>query len=205
LILCDPDVISEENTATQGWPFGLVGSPKVGVLGSDCRTINPDVGILMIQTVFKPEMLNDATDVFVCTDSMSSRREVWEEILNFRSRSRHQHRTHIDGRMSHDVLRILCGIQRGQVFDGYVDTLYSDEEAVQEPCTRRGGCFTAAIAAGLMVNLFVRSVGLKTEVQPDTVMSLIAMSMFSHQAVQPVPKPNGTNELAPFSEHLAHQ
>lgn len=69
-------------------------------------------------------------------------------------------------------------MRNGELVTSYAGSLYTDAEAVQEPCTRRGGIFSAAICAGFMVSAFIREVGMGEEMPKDSMVSLQTMTMF---------------------------
>jgi sulfur carrier protein ThiS adenylyltransferase len=86
--------------------------------------------------------------VFCCVDSISARAAIWKSVGQ-------RCRCWIDGRMLAEVMRVLVATER-QGREHYPTTLSPQAEAQLGTCTARGVIYTAAIAAGLMVQQFTK-------------------------------------------------
>jgi hypothetical protein len=80
-------------------------------------------------------------------DSMSTRKMIWERVENHCV-------WYIDGRMSAQQLDIYV-VRMDDETDKtlYRESLYSDEEALQEPCTARGIIYTSLFAGAHIANI----------------------------------------------------
>jgi molybdopterin-synthase adenylyltransferase len=97
----------------------------------------------------------DLPDVVICAvDSMDSRKRIWRAVHD-----QADVRLLIDARMGLETLAVY--VVRPQIKKDRVDytaTLYSDAEALQEPCTARSICYTPLMAAAVICNLIRRYV-----------------------------------------------
>lgn len=147
LQLIDHDIVEEVNLAPQGFLQGDLGRPKVQAVGDMCHQINP-----MLEMHEQPERFRRSMDVgdvlFCCVDSIQTRQHIWEAIHD-------RIDCFIDGRMTAEVVRILVATDESSRAH-YLTTLFDAEDAVQGSCTAKSTIFTANIAAGLMLEQFVR-------------------------------------------------
>jgi len=91
----------------------------------------------------------DIGDVLFCAvDSIENRRLIWQSVkdkIGF----------FCDGRMGAEVLRILTACNtEGE--EHYQNTLFSQQEAYEAPCTAKTTIYCANIAAGLMLSQFTK-------------------------------------------------
>lgn len=92
--------------------------------------------------------------VISAVDSMESRNGIWRSV-----RDRPEVKLYIDARMGLETLDVH--VVRNQIKNDRVDyreTLFSDAEALQEPCTARSICYTPLIAASVVCALIKRYV-----------------------------------------------
>src|SRR5436190_10684966 len=147
LRLVDFDRVEHTNVTTQGYRHADVGMAKVLATARAIAEIDSAIELDLVEDRFRAKTpVGDA--VFCCVDSISARAAIW--------RSAGQRcQFWCDGRMLGEVMRILtvAGEQNRQ---GYPSSLFEQEEAQLGSCTARGTVYTAAIAAGLMVNQFTR-------------------------------------------------
>lgn len=72
-----------------------------------------------------------------CTDSMEARKQIYEALPNGS--------TYIDPRMSALIYNLFVVTKSSN--DKYMDTWYTDDQAVREPCTMRSTVFAAEMLA----------------------------------------------------------
>lgn len=85
--------------------------------------------------------------VIGAVDSMDSRKKIWKNCIRFNP----EISLYIDARMSSEVCRIFSirPIDPEEV-RFYEETLYSDAEALEEPCTSRAIIYNVLMAASLI-------------------------------------------------------
>ncbi|KKL74260.1 hypothetical protein LCGC14_2066730, partial [marine sediment metagenome] len=115
--------------------------------------------------------LADEKIIFACVDSMEARRGIFENEAEHFS-------FFCDGRMAAEICRILTADSgdKGSM-DCYVNSLHTDEEALDEACTAKSTCYCACIAAGLMVAQFskyLRSIPLFT---PQIILNILTAEL----------------------------
>lgn len=151
-LLADPDVVTPENLALQGYGPGDVGSPKVEALGRVVEAINPIAHLCGGQGAFRGDMLKaiprmyDRVAVFSCVDDIGVR-----EFL-FRA-ARKKCGLFVDGRMAALVWRVITVDQWPDYY--YEATLFRPEEANVLRCTAKGTVCTAAAPALQMATQFM--------------------------------------------------
>ena len=104
--------------------------------------------------------------VIVATDSMSSRRMVWEE---FKKQPQCHH--YIEARMGGEIARMYC-ISKAPQGDSfallpkdvafYEETLYTDAQAAELPCTARAVIYNVLMIASLICRSFKAVVNAET-------------------------------------------
>lgn len=85
--------------------------------------------------------------VITTVDSMQSRYKIWNESIKLNRKVN----LYIDARMGAEVCRILsiCPVDPDDV-DLYEKSLYSDSEALEEPCTARAIIYNVFMSAALI-------------------------------------------------------
>ena len=167
MTLIDFDQVEETNITTQGFVGEDLGKSKVLAAAQAISRIDSSIEVSQICARYRPGLsVGDA--VFCCVDSVSARGAIW------RSAGRNA-RFWVDGRMLGEVMRVLTvGGDEGR--DYYPTTLFAQAEAMTGACTARGVIYTAAIAAGLMVQQFTRWLrGLPTD--NDLSLNLLASEL----------------------------
>ena len=147
LRLIDFDMVELSNVTTQGYFHSDVGLPKVVATERLVRQIDPDVAVATIQDRFRSKHAGLGA-TFCCVDSISAREAIWRAVGD-------QCCFWADGRMLGDVIRVLA-VADGATRERYGTTLFPQAEAQTGRCTARGTIYTAGLAAGLMLNQFVR-------------------------------------------------
>ncbi len=170
--LIDPDTIEELNVGPQGhWPEDI-GQHKVEAVARDVLRLNPDVAVCRtIKDIYKPDILDAATIIFACVDSMAARAEIFEaEAEHFRF--------FCDGRMAAEICRIHTAdpVDKDSM-QAYRDSLYADDEALDEPCTAKSTGYCASIAAGLMVAQFSQWLRGVPLFNPQIILNILAAEM----------------------------
>lgn len=86
--------------------------------------------------------------VILAVDSLDERRRIWENL-----KKRSDVRLLIDARMGAEVVEIHCVDLGDGELDAYERSLVGDEEAYQEPCTRRAILYTVLGGAAFVGSL----------------------------------------------------
>lgn len=176
LVLIDPDTVSEENLATQGFWQGDLGTNKVQAIGYVCSEINPHIDITQHVAKFDEDHLPmGRCAVFMCVDDMDARIDI--------SKACAEEPFFIDGRMSAEVTRILTAVDK-ETHGYYRTTLFSADEAYQESCTAKGTIYCACIAAGLMVSQFTKWLR-GFPVKPDVELNMLSMELCDEAVEEP--------------------
>jgi len=167
LQLIDFDYIETTNITTQGYFQSDLGLTKVAATAEAIRQIDPNIALTLVADRYRPALdVGDA--LFCCVDSITARNAIWRSAsrrVTFWS----------DGRMLGEVLRILtvvddAGRRR------YQATLFPQAEAQSGACTAHDTIYTAAIAAGLMVQQFTRWLR-QLPVDQDLALNLLASEL----------------------------
>jgi sulfur carrier protein ThiS adenylyltransferase len=167
LQLIDPDVVEIVNLAPQGYLPADIGMAKVTATARACLALNDQVNISEQQERFRRS--GSVGDIlFCCVDSIETRRLIFSAVKD-------QCRLFVDGRMSAEVLRVLC-VSDSPSRDYYPSTLFAGSEAFAGSCTAKSTIYCANIAAGLMLACFTRFLrGLPVE--RDVSLNLLAGEM----------------------------
>jgi hypothetical protein len=167
LQLIDFDCVEPTNITTQGYLQADLGWCKVEAAARAIRQIDPDIELSLIADRYRPQAeIGEA--VFCCVDSIGARSAIWRSAGR-----RVQFWT--DGRMLGEVLRILT-VADDPDRQHYAATLFPQREAQTGACTARGTIYTAAIAAGLMVQQFSRWLR-QLPVDQDLALNLLASEL----------------------------
>ena len=169
LQLIDPDHVEEVNLAPQGYLEADLGAPKVEATAEFVRRINHGVDIQTLPQRFRRSLSSQLGNVvFCCVDSIETRKLIWDAAQD-------QVRFWADGRMSAEVLRVLCvGDERSRAH--YPTTLFSGDEAFVGPCTARSTIYCANICAAMMVSGLARWLR-RLPVDPDMTLNLLATEL----------------------------
>ena len=173
LMLFDDDVVAVENLAPQGFCEEDLNKPKVEATRELCRRINPDVEIISVVERFKRSTarsipLDRPLSVFLCVDSIASRRILWEALMLCAAFL-------VDGRMSAEVIRVLA-VPEPSEDAYYATTLFQPEQAYAGSCTAKATIYTANIAAGMMLAQFTRWLR-RLPVDPDVSLNLLSTEL----------------------------
>lgn len=160
----DHDVVDEHNVPNQMYTLHDIGKPKVDAISNVISSMGGDADGR--QEKFESQVLNGI--VIVTVDNMEGRRAVWDSIKWSPSIP-----LLIDARMGAEVGRIFA-VNPADLDDirYYENTLYSDEEAVELPCTAQSiiyNTFSVAALVSRLVKGFASSEALPKELIIDSV------------------------------------
>lgn len=143
LYVYDPDTVEIENVPSQLFGPESVGKQKVDALQQIVRQLTGEE-IVPIATTWIGDI--PTSIILLCVDSMAVRREIFEAIS-----TRPSFEWMVDARMGGEVLRIeIVHLTDEAQQQDYRETLYSDEEAVQEACTAKAVAYNTFVIAGLV-------------------------------------------------------
>ncbi len=137
----DYDIIEDENMNCQFYPISEIGNKKVHALQ---RMVKEFTGVVIED--FDMEVndhFNFVGAYLICAvDSMSVRKMLFEKCWNTSYL--------IDPRMSAEyaMIETLYVADKGERFESYEATLYTDDDAVQERCTAKATMYTVMLIAG---------------------------------------------------------
>lgn len=148
LVLIDPDVVSVENLAVQGFEECDLNESKVSAVAGACAMINSKVAVVQHREKFESSHLPAGNVVvFMCVDDMDARIDI--------AKACKEENFVVDGRMSAEVMRVLTFWDR-ESYDAYTKTLFGSEEAFRESCTSKSTIYCANVCAGMMVGQFTK-------------------------------------------------
>lgn len=160
----DPDTVEAHNLSNQGFYLPDIKLPKVQALKTRLEQ-GTGVSIEGHQELFTVGTFG--THVVVsAVDNMACRKVLFEQFLRDPDT-----KVFIDGRMGarFGVIRLVTKTNPDSIAK-YNESLYSDEQAFQEPCTARSTIFCAyglaAVMTGMLVN-WALSQPVPSEVQVD--------------------------------------
>ncbi|MCC6177324.1 MAG: ThiF family adenylyltransferase [Chloroflexi bacterium] len=171
LSIYDPDTVEPHNLPSQLYRLDDVGRPKVEALAEVVRAFTSAEVRPVQERVAGPRL--DGI-VVAAVDSMASREAIWRESVRYRAAIP----LFVDARMGAQVCRLLT-IRPTDPDDVrfYESTLYTDEAALDEPCTAQAIVYTTFGVAALVasqVRRFVTGEALNKDVIFDFVtLSLI--------------------------------
>jgi sulfur carrier protein ThiS adenylyltransferase len=141
--LIDFDSVEDHNQASQGFGPMDVGKAKVRAVAETVHNINHNVRVEKIDEAYRGSHETHPM-VFCCVDKIETREHLSKVIIP-------RSDLFVDGRMGAETIRIITA-HDDESREYYPTTLFSAEEALQEPCTARSTIYTANIAAGFMVS-----------------------------------------------------
>lgn len=143
MVVWDFDDVSAENMNAQGYMFKHIGRPKVECLRELVKDYaNEDIEIR--NEKFEAQQLTGI--VISAVDSMAVRRLIWNKVKGSALVEKL-----IDPRMSieYAVMYVMDPNDKKDQTT-YEKTLYTDAEAVAEPCTMKAVMYTTSMIAGLV-------------------------------------------------------
>lgn len=145
LSVYDPDVVEVENLNAQIYGRAHIGAPKVAALKDIVRR-HADTEIIVYNSFYEG-MFAIPGIVISAVDSMAARKTIWRAHAGLGAGTE----MILDPRMGAEtaVLYVMNPMDQKDD-DAYSKTLHSDQEAVQEPCTRKATAYCALALAGLV-------------------------------------------------------
>lgn len=145
LTVWDPDTVAIENMNCQFYRFGDIGKTKVEALSD---LIYEFTHVEIVPHAARWNTSCPLKDVVIsAVDSMKVRASIW-------SKTKKRPRFFIDARMGAEVAASYAvdTADKAQV-DAFERTLYSDSDAVQEPCTAKATMYTAMLIGGFVAKI----------------------------------------------------
>lgn len=177
----DFDQVEEHNVANQAFGLEHVGSLKVEALAALIKAATGTEINAHAERVDGSQALGDV--VFLLTDTMSSRKEIWDKSLKFKLKTQ----ILIETRMGADSGRVyaLNPNKPGHIKEWEV-TLYSDDEAEVSACGASVSVGpTAEVIAGLavwqMIGWFAIEQGADDSLDNEIIFSLRPMTTISRR------------------------
>lgn len=165
--LYDGDNVSLENIPNQFYDLGDIGRPKALSLRAKLINLSNCKTSTYIRHYVK-ERLRET--VIVCTDSMASRRLVWNQFLKQK-----QCRTYIEARMGGEVGIVYLIRDKKKDRKFYEETLYSDEKAVPQRCTAKAIMYNVSMIAALIGRAWAASIR-NEKIPREMVFSMVEIS-----------------------------
>lgn len=177
----DFDHVEEHNVANQAFGLDHIGSSKVVALAEIVKDATGTEIHAHNERVDGSQMLGDI--VFLLTDTMASRREIWDRSLKFKLRSQ----LLVETRMGADSGRVYAlNPNRPGHIKEWEATLYSDNEAEVSACGASVSVGpTAEVIAGLavwqMIRWFAVEQGGDDDLDNEIIFSLRPMTTISRR------------------------
>lgn len=177
----DFDTVEGHNLANQAFGLGDVGALKVEALA---RLVYRDSGVQIEPHAEKVDGSQSLGEiVFLLTDTMASRKEIWEKGIKLKIRTR----LLVETRMGTDNGRVYAinPSKLGHIRE-WEKTLYSDDETEVSACGASISVGpTAEIIAGLavwqMIRWFAVEQGGKDDLDNETILSLRSLATINRQ------------------------
>ena len=147
----DPDFVEIHNWSNQAYADADIGSLKTVAFMKLIEAYGGHTPNAIAQRYVTGEL---SEIVISAVDSMESRHAIWRSV-----RDRPEVRLYVDARMGLETLDVHVvrnDLKKDRV--DYRETLFSDVEAVQEPCTARSVCYTPFMAASVVASIVKRYV-----------------------------------------------
>ena len=147
----DADIVQAHNWSSQMYRTCDIKRPKVVALGEVLTEFGCDY-LALFNERYVDQPLSEV--VISGVDSMESRKLIWKSV-----REKPDVKLYLDARMGLETLVVYAvrpQIKEDRVL--YSESLCTDAEALQEPCTARTICYTPLMAASVLCNLVKRFV-----------------------------------------------
>ena len=143
----DPGFVDIENVSCQLYGPHALGKPKVEALSEIVGMLSV-TKLKAVHSVWKPDPLKTSGIVIMAADCMEVRRQTFETITSNHFRVR----WFIDARMGAESALMYC-VNPFSIEDKatYHKTLYSNNDAVQVPCTAKSTGYTASMLSAWVV------------------------------------------------------
>jgi len=145
--LIDFDTVGVENLSSQGFLESDLGKPKIEAVAEICKSINSEILIETKNMKFNNNLFQGGV-LFVCVDSISSRKEIFEGVCNKAD-------FYCDIRMSAEYARIFM-ITDISSKEHYQKSFFTQEEAFRGTCTNKTTLYMAYVASGIAISQFAK-------------------------------------------------
>jgi hypothetical protein len=155
LTVFDDDEVQDHNWSNQMYTAADIGRPKAEALWDMMELLCS----FTPRVVLHPYSVQPLSELVIsAVDSMSSRKVIWKSV-----RQQSQVKLYVDARMGLETLMVhAVNPQDRNDRIRYSQTLCSDQDALQEPCTARTICYTPLMAAAMICNLVKRHINLES-------------------------------------------
>ncbi|MEM5810056.1 MAG: ThiF family adenylyltransferase [Candidatus Aenigmatarchaeota archaeon] len=174
IIVYDPDKVEEHNISNQIYSREDIGRAKVDAIRE--ILLEYAVGVSPENVIGKCGRFEDEKDnvgsspqiIIVGVDTMESRKRIWERV-----KYKPNVEGYIEGRMSPSVLRLytIRNCCDPNIIRRYEETLYTDEEALDLPCTAQAVIDAPFIMAGL-IGIQVRKILMREPLPMEIIFDL---------------------------------
>ena len=148
ILVIDPDTIEEHNLPNQFYRIADIGKRKVDALR---EIVNDYTGTDISVSGYmwrKEDEIDNGGVVISAVDSMKSRKDIYDSVKRNRDVV-----ALIDGRMGGNQLEVYtCCIRNSDDKNRYKDTLWSDQQATNVPCTERAVLYNVLNIASWIAN-----------------------------------------------------
>ena len=148
VVFWDDDWLEEHNLSSTTYPADHLGNSKANAalcmlldFGSKEQLDTSRANVSRIEPDIESSLTNS---VFMCTDTMDSRRDVYEKW-----RTNNDREFFIDMMMGDLSLNVATATKENDI---YMKTWYPDESVEDEPCTAKHTIFCAQLAAAMGMN-----------------------------------------------------
>ena len=159
----DGDGVTTTNLSSQFFRNKDVGKFKVDAIKEIIEEFS-ECKVIPINQFYKNRALSEY--VIVATDSMESRRVIWEQ---FNKQPKAQYL--IEARMGAELAKVYTIKNKYNDFNFYIETLHSDAQAYKLPCTARTIIYNVQMISSLIVRAFKSIVQNETNFPKEIVFS----------------------------------
>jgi hypothetical protein len=153
LTLYDPDTVEAHNRPNQFFLSYQEGMPKVEAIAEVIHMKNPETNVVAIDEYYTNQPLR--TPVVVSgVDSMEARASIWKQV-----KQSPDCLFYIDGRIGADkYITYAVDLTDHEAVKQYEESLYTDEQGEDLPCTQKSTCFVGFGIGADICNLYANFV-----------------------------------------------
>ncbi len=148
--IVDPDVVGEENIASQAYDFNQIGAAKALALFERLSSIGDNITGLSVIRRFQEVDNGEIAGIVVCAlDSLSARKELWEKVkrcagIDF----------FVDARMGGETMRLFPVVMLNDAANvAYEKKLHNNVPIEDIPCSERAIVYNTQVVGGLVASL----------------------------------------------------